>query len=72
VLAELGFISNPPEADLYARPDVQKVEGEAVARGILRYLTTADPGSGYTEPYPRETPAGPGGGRGTSCRDPAI
>ena len=72
VLAELGFISNPPEADMYARPDVQKVEGEAVARGILRYLTTADPGSGYTEPYPRETPAGPGGGRGPSCRDPAI
>ena len=45
VLAELAFISNPAEAELIARADVQKVEGEAVARGILRYLTTNDPGS---------------------------
>lgn len=71
VLAELGFISNPPEADLYARPDVQQVEGEAVARGIIRYLTTTDPGSGFVEPYPRESPAGSGGG-GRGCVDPAL
>lgn len=71
VLAELAFVSNPPEAELLARPDVQKVEGEAVARGVVRFLTTRDPGSGYTEPYPRETPAGPGGG-GRGCRDPVL
>jgi len=62
VLVESGFVSNPPEAALLARPEVQKVEGEAVARAILRYLDTPDPGSGFTEPYPRtEPPAGPGG-----------
>jgi hypothetical protein len=70
-LAELGFLSNAPEADLYARPDVQKVEGEAVATGIRRFLDTKDPGSGFTEPYPRATPAG-GGGGASNCRDPAI
>ncbi len=62
VLVESGFVSNPPEAALFDRPDVQKVEGEAVARGILRYLSSSDPGSGFTEPYPRtEPPSGPGG-----------
>lgn len=70
-LAELGFISNPPEAELYARPEVQQVEGAAVARGIVRFLTTQDPGSGYVEPYPRETPAGPGGGS-SGCVDPPL
>jgi N-acetylmuramoyl-L-alanine amidase len=70
-LAELAFISNGPEAELLARPDVQAIEGKAVATGILRFLNTKDPGSGYTEPYPRTTPAGPGGGS-AGCRDPAL
>jgi N-acetylmuramoyl-L-alanine amidase len=74
VLAELAFISNPPEAELIARADVQKVEGEAVARGIIRYLTTRDPGSGFTEPYPRvDPPSAPGTpGTGRPCRDPQL
>lgn len=70
-LVELAFITNPPEAELLARPDVQQVEGKAVAAGILRYLNTPDPGSGYTEPYARVTPAGPGGGS-AGCQDPAL
>ncbi|HEX2039756.1 MAG TPA: N-acetylmuramoyl-L-alanine amidase [Acidimicrobiales bacterium] len=70
-LAELAFVSNPPEAELLTRPDVQQVEGEAVARGIVRFLTTKDPGSGFTEPYPRTTPAGPGGGT-RNCVDPPL
>ncbi|MGH9280982.1 MAG: N-acetylmuramoyl-L-alanine amidase family protein [Acidimicrobiales bacterium] len=73
VLAELAFISNPPEAALIVRPDVQQAEGEAVARGILRYLRTQDPGSGFTEPYPRPTPPpGPGGGPAVGCVDPPL
>lgn len=70
-LAELAFVSNPPEAALLQRPDVQRVEGEAVARGIIRFLTTKDPGSGFTEPYPRTTPAGSGGGT-RNCVDPPL
>jgi hypothetical protein len=61
VLVESGFMSNPPEAALLDRPDVQAAEGDAIARGILRYLNTADPGSGFTEPYPRVDPPGSGG-----------
>jgi N-acetylmuramoyl-L-alanine amidase len=61
VLVEGAFMSNPPEAALLDRPDVQAAEGEAVARGILRYLNTGDPGSGFTEPYPRTDPPGSGG-----------
>jgi N-acetylmuramoyl-L-alanine amidase len=72
VLAELAFISNPAEAELIARPDVQKVEGEAVAKGIVRYLTTKDPGSGFVEPYPRVDPPGGPAGPGRPCRDPQL
>jgi N-acetylmuramoyl-L-alanine amidase len=72
VLAELAFISNPPEAELISRPEVQKVEGEAVARGIIRYLTTRDPGSGFVEPYPRVDPPGGPAGPGRPCRDPEL
>ena len=71
-LAELAFISNPPEAALLARPDVQQVEGEAVARGILRYLRTNDPGSGFTEPYPRPTPPPGPPGPPARCTDPSL
>ena len=71
VLAELAFLSNPPEADLLTRVDVQQAEGEAVARGISRFLTTNDPGSGFTEPYPRQAPAG-GGGGAAGCTDPPL
>jgi N-acetylmuramoyl-L-alanine amidase len=77
-LAELAFISNPAEADLLADPDVQRVEGEAVARGIIRFLTTADPGSGYVDGGhmpPRQRP--PGAPRmnnddWTGCDDPSL
>jgi N-acetylmuramoyl-L-alanine amidase len=70
-LAELAFISNPPEADLLGRADVQRVEGQAVARGIVRYLTTPDPGSGFIQPYPRvDPPTVPGPVH--VCRDPEL
>ena len=70
-LAELAYISDPAEAQLLARPDVQKTEGQAVARGIIRYLSTDDPGSGFTTPYPRTEPAGGGGGP-QGCVNPPI
>ena len=71
VLSEGAFLSNPPEAELLARVDVQQSQGEAIARGVVRFLTTDDPGSGYTQPYPRTEPAGPGGGA-SGCVDPAL
>ncbi|MDQ6909800.1 MAG: N-acetylmuramoyl-L-alanine amidase [Actinomycetota bacterium] len=72
VLAELAFVSNPDEARLIARGDVQAVEGQAVARGVLRYLTTTDPGSGYTTPYPRQEPPPEPGPPPPPCQDPPL
>lgn len=71
VLSEALFLSNPPEAELLARPDVRQAEAEAIARAVLRFLTTDDAGSGFVEPYPRTGPAGSGGGA-EGCRDPAL
>ena len=70
-LAELAFLSNPPEEALLMRDDVRQAEGEAVARGITRFVNTKDPGSGFVEPYPRTEPAGGGGGT-VNCTDPPL
>ena len=70
VIAELMFLSDAPEEALLARPDVQQAEGEAVARGILRYLRTQDPGSGYVTPIPRGFADNGGGSQG--CVDPPL
>ena len=68
-LIELAFISNPSEEALLRRDDVRRAEANAVARGIVRFLKTNDPGSGFTTPYPRSEPAGGGGGT-DGCTDP--
>ena len=69
-LAELAFVSIPTEETLLQRDDVRRVEAAAVARGIVRFLRTDDPGSGFIEPYPRTEPAG-GGGGSQGCVDPS-
>jgi N-acetylmuramoyl-L-alanine amidase len=71
VLSEALFLTNPAEAALLARPDVQVAEAEALARAVARFLTTADAGTGFVEPYPRTQPAGPGGGT-QGCEDPPL
>jgi N-acetylmuramoyl-L-alanine amidase len=70
VMAELSFISNASEEGLLRQNDFLDAEANGVARGILRFLRTKDPGSGFTTPYPRTEPAGPGGGR-AGCVDPS-
>jgi N-acetylmuramoyl-L-alanine amidase len=69
-LAELAFVSNPSEEALLRRDDVRQAEAEALSRALVRFLRSDDPGSGFTVPYPRVAPAGPGGGT-TGCVDPA-
>lgn len=69
VLAELAFVSNPPEEALLGREDVRLIEARALAEAVVRYRSTEDPGSGFTTPYARDEPAGPGGGTG-GCVDP--
>lgn len=70
-LIELAFISNPTEEALLKREDVRRAEAGAVARGIIRWLRTPDPGSGFVVPYPRTEPAGGGGGT-AGCVDPLV
>ena len=70
-LAEVAFVTNAEEEALLRRPEVQRAEGDAVARAIVRYLTTSDPGSGFVDAYPRNKNAGPGGG-GAACVDPPL
>jgi len=70
-LIEGAYISNPPEEALLQRKDTQKAEGEAVARGILRFLATRDPGSGFLPAFTSTVPAGDGGGA-KGCTDPAL
>ena len=71
VLSEAAFISNPPEETLLVDPAFQAVEAGAFTRAVIRYVTTADPGSGFVEPYPRTEPAGSGGGA-SGCVDPPL
>lgn len=47
ILVELGYLANPAEAELYARPVYARVAASAIADGVLDYLLTDRPGSGY-------------------------
>ena len=70
-LVEVGFVSHEAEERLYARPAVQQAVGEAVARGIVRFLTTADPGRGFVDPPDQADDNRPGGGT-DNCQDPPL
>ncbi|HEX2177951.1 MAG TPA: N-acetylmuramoyl-L-alanine amidase [Actinomycetota bacterium] len=70
VLAELAFVSNPAEEAVLRQDEIRRLEAEAIVRGVERYLRSQDPGTGFTTPYPRTAPAGPGGGT-RGCVDPA-
>ena len=58
------YLSNPPEAELLALPEVQRAEGRAIARAIDRFLTTSDPGSGFKAPFHDPHTTGTGTARG--------
>jgi N-acetylmuramoyl-L-alanine amidase len=70
-LLEVGFMSHEAEERLYARPAVQQAVGEAVARGVVRFLTTAEPGRGFIDPPDLADDNRPGGGT-ENCQDPPL
>jgi N-acetylmuramoyl-L-alanine amidase len=70
-LLEVGFISHKPEERLYARAAVQEAVGQAVARGVVRFLTSRDPGSGFITP-PRLADDKRSGGGTENCEDPPL
>jgi N-acetylmuramoyl-L-alanine amidase len=71
VLVEAAYLSNPAEADLLARYDVQSAEAHAIAAAIRRWFLTDDPGSGFMEPLFRGYGDG-GGGTFANCKDPDL
>jgi N-acetylmuramoyl-L-alanine amidase len=71
VLSEGLFISEAAEEALLADSDVRRAEAQAIADAVVRFVTTDEPGSGFTDAYPRTDPAGPGGGAG-GCVDPPL
>lgn len=71
VLAELGYISNPEEAELFATVEYQDTAATALADGIERWLTTQDPGSGFRDSPRLFTPSG-GTGGSDGCEDPEL
>ena len=70
VIVEAVYLSNPPEAELMADPAAQQVEATAIAAGIVRYLTTDDPGSGHNGVT--RTSRVLATGRRSGCVDPPL
>lgn len=70
VLLEVGYMSNPSEANLFATEEYTEVAGRAIADAIESYLTTDEPGTGWYEPG-RQFTAAPGL-TGPACVDPPL
>ena len=68
VITEAAYLSNPAEARLLADPGVQETEALAIAHGIIQYLTSESPGSGYNGTIITSRRLGSGSPRG--CVDP--
>jgi N-acetylmuramoyl-L-alanine amidase len=71
VLAELAYLSNPSEAAVLATPEYRQAAADALARAIIRYLRTDDPGSGFVDAPRLSGPAGGTGGT-DGCADPVL
>ncbi len=70
-LAELSYLNATAAEEALLRTDqVRRLEASALARAIVRYLTTDDPGSGFTEASRRLAEAT--GGGTTGCTDPPL
>ncbi len=71
-LAEIAYVSNRPEAELMSTPAAQAAVATALATAFDRFVTSDDPGSGFTED-PMFRGFGPSGaGRTDNCLDPQL
>jgi N-acetylmuramoyl-L-alanine amidase len=70
VLAELAYIANPPEAELFSTTEYVSVAAAAVADAVERYLDSDDPGSGFVAEPRVFTPSR--GISGSVCEDPGL
>ena len=73
VLSEAGYLSNPAEAELFARPEVQQAEAEAIARGLTRFVLGESADASAFSPAPPSTGSSGGSGGGAEgCVDPPL
>lgn len=73
VLLEAAYLSNPPEAELLAREDVQQAEAAAIARALLRFHRGEAPAeSAYSAEPPSTGGSGRSGGTAEGCEDPPL
>ena len=70
VIAEGVYISNPSEDALLGTPEFRQAYADAVYRALVRFVTTDDAGSGFTEPPPYTGTPSSGGPR-SPCQVPA-
>ena len=71
-LIESAFISNPSEERLIGDPAFQTALADAITRAVVRFHRTDDSGSGFIEPYARETDVGGDGTTGPQCVEPPL
>jgi len=69
VIVEALFLSNPPEEVLLRDERVRQAIADSVHRGVVRFLETDAPGSGFVKPKP-QSDAGPRGRLPANCVDP--
>lgn len=70
VLAEIGYIANPSEAELFATTEYVEVASEAIAEAVTTYLDSSDLGNGYVDEPRVFRPQR--GLQQSSCEDPAL
>jgi N-acetylmuramoyl-L-alanine amidase len=70
-LAEVAYLSNPPEAEFIVRDDFRAAAASGIANAVVRYFATNDPGGGFNTPVFRGYEDG-GGGTTANCKDPAL
>ncbi len=71
VLAELGYLANGPEAELFATDVYVRVAAIALTDAIIAFLDTDAPGAGFVDEPRRFTPDG-GTGGSSGCTDPIL
>jgi len=71
VLSEAAFLTNPAEDALLRTEAFRDAEARAIAKAILRFVRTSDPGSGFAPTKEVSTPAG-GGDGSSGCVDPPL
>ena len=70
VITEVGYLSNPSEADLFVNNEFQWSHAKSIADALIRWTTTADEGTGYLDDFVDDSSSGTGGF--SNCVDPTL